>query len=181
MKAQLFIKGLKEPIELETEEAVAAQALIGDAMRPADTPFSIEGIWSGRKSDMRFIQFPRSEGITGQKRIEAMNKEEGEAFEKEIEQDKIKAVELYGNNKEGEPRRWKWQGVYLARMGALKLEVVDVEGMEIDRMLSRDSNLWMKLDEKIRSYQEYQKKRDFIEEQKLKALDKMAAEVKEIV
>lgn len=73
-----------EPIELEPEEAQAAQKLIGDPAKPKDTPFSIEGVWSGTKGDMKFVVFPKKEEdqYKSKEHIEPMTKQEAEEFEK---------------------------------------------------------------------------------------------------
>lgn len=176
MKAQLFVKGMREPVELEPQEAKAAQLLIDDASRPDDTTFSVEGVWSGHKADMKFVVFPKVEQVSGMRFVEPMTKAEAEVFEAEIEQDKVKAAEIFGNNKDGEPRRYKWQGLYLARKGAIKMEVIDVDGRKIEKVLSRDSILWGKLEEKIRSYTEFLIKRDLAIDHENKELAKMAEE-----
>jgi len=64
MKAKLYIRGLSEPVELEEGEGVAAQALINDNYRSKDTPFAIEGVWSGHKSDMRYVLFEKESYVS---------------------------------------------------------------------------------------------------------------------
>lgn len=176
MKALLYVRGDKDPIELEEAEAKAAEALIGDASRTPDTAFSIQGVWTGKKADMKFVKFPKVEPKYEDWKIEPMTKAEAEAFEQEIEQDKVKAGEVYGRNKDGELRTYNWQGLYMHRMGALKLEVVDVDGRKVDKVLSRDTILWGNLDKKIRSYVEFTIKRDYSKAQEAKVLETMAKE-----
>lgn len=59
MRALLYVKGIKEPFHLTGEEGKAAEKLIADSLYPSDTPFSVEGIWTGLKRDMRYVTFER--------------------------------------------------------------------------------------------------------------------------
>lgn len=94
MNAKLFVKGMKEPIELEHEEALAAQALIGDPAKSDDTIFSIEGVWSGKKREMRFVVFDKKEqGSYSAKEVIAMTKEEAEKHEAEVKPYEQTAIE----------------------------------------------------------------------------------------
>jgi hypothetical protein len=60
MRAKLYIKGLKEPKELTYFEGRAAEGLIV-SNSPPDTPFSIQGVWSGHKADMRHVDWDKPE------------------------------------------------------------------------------------------------------------------------
>jgi hypothetical protein len=115
-KAKLFVRGAGvEPIELEPEEAEAAQKLIGDATKPNDTPFSIEGVWSGKKADMKFVVFPKKEQEVKYERVEAYSKQEAEDFDKEYLPFKEQAKKEGYNSAQGV---WLW----LESIGAVRLE-----------------------------------------------------------
>ncbi len=61
-KAKLFIKGKKESIELSEIEGRSIEQLIIDVNRTKDTPFSIPGIWTGTKGDLRYVEFFETSG-----------------------------------------------------------------------------------------------------------------------
>jgi hypothetical protein len=61
MSAQLFIRGMKDPIRLSDEEGKIAEGLIADPSKPRETPFRIEGVWTGTKGDLRYVVFEKKE------------------------------------------------------------------------------------------------------------------------
>jgi len=83
MKAKLYIRGA-DPVDLEEDEAKGAETLIADASKPKDTPFSIEGVWSGTKADMKFVAWQKDESSKEFIPALAYTKEEAEAFDKEF-------------------------------------------------------------------------------------------------
>lgn len=178
MKAKLFVRGLKEPVELENDEALSAQDLIGDSTKTNDTAFSIEGVWTGKKGDMKFVIFPKVEKAPVYSKIEAMTKEEADAFEKDIVQDKVKAVEVYGLNKQREPRDYKWREFYLQRYGAIKLRhVTSPIGIIVPIWTAVDSDLMLDMEKKIESYWEYTRVRDFKEAKQDEHYEKLAEQM----
>ena len=60
MKSFLYVRGMKEPIELSMIEGQAAEQLIASPA-PSDTPFSIQGVWTGKKSEMKYVTFDKPE------------------------------------------------------------------------------------------------------------------------
>lgn len=57
MRAKLYINGMKEPKELRFTEAKEAERIIADVMIVPETPFIVEGVWSGKKKDMRYVDW----------------------------------------------------------------------------------------------------------------------------
>jgi len=78
-RSKLFVRSHRDPIELEYDEAKAVDALLRDVSKPNNTPFSIEGVWSGTKGEMKFVIFGEKE--YEQKNINALDEEEGKRFE----------------------------------------------------------------------------------------------------
>jgi len=59
MSASLFIKGIKEPIALSDEEGKIAEGLIADNSKDRSSVFSIPGVWTGTKGEMRYVTFQK--------------------------------------------------------------------------------------------------------------------------
>lgn len=78
MSAKLHIVGLKEPIYLSDEEGKLAESLIADTTKASQTPFSIEGIWTGTKRDMKFVTFIKETVYSESEEVEITEKEKAE-------------------------------------------------------------------------------------------------------
>lgn len=102
MKAKLYIKGLREPIEIEADEAKEAQRVITDPKIAKETPFSIEGVWTGTKFDMKFVVFPEREEQFESPEFKVMSKTEYAAFNKELEPYRKEAVRAGWKEYEGD-------------------------------------------------------------------------------
>ncbi len=184
MKALLFVKGMKEPIELEEQEAKAAQRLLSLSSQPNNTPFSIEGVWTGTKGEMKYVMFPRGEKVNAyRERPSAMTKEQAEKFEKEIWQDKRKAFKVFGATKllrSGEylSMLFKWPEFFYERRGAIRLEILTT-GFSSKHLkwYMKDADLLGKLEDEVESYWAYTRKRDALNSARDKQWDKMAEEM----
>lgn len=177
MKAQLFVKGMKDPVELEDGEALAAQALIIDKTKNLDTPFSVENVWTGKKADMKFVVFPKRERETSRSNVHELPESESLLFQKEIEIDRKKSVELYGNDKDGKPITFNWKKCFYHRMGAIKLDVFDSPlGFKVDTITVVDPRAYMELEQKVESFDMWLGKKEFIEKKKIAELEKMSEE-----
>jgi hypothetical protein len=102
MKAKLYIKGLREPIEVDPEEGIEAQRVITDPKVSKDTPFSIENVWTGTKFDMKFVVFPEKEQTFDSPVFSVMSKTEYAAFNKELEPFRKEAVRAGWKEYEGD-------------------------------------------------------------------------------
>lgn len=169
MKAKLFIRGTKEPIELDVDEARIAEALIADTTKPKETPFSIQGVWTGKKEDMKFVTFPTKE----QPKIEEdiMSIEEALEFSKEMEEFKRKAVSL-GVNANNAIVLWA------ESKGACKTEVLkNWEGKKyLEWKDNKDNKLVNQVWNKIYAWERRMSLISFAEAKKNEELEKMAEE-----
>lgn len=163
MKAKLFVKGTKEPIELEVDEAKIAEALIADPKQPRDTPFSIEGVWTGKKEDMKFVVFPVKEKEKVED--EELTQAEFSLMEKEMAICKAKAVAM-------KIPLYNTQILWLATKGAVKAEVRRILDYKDSPNLDLVNNCW----KKIYAYERFQKAREFGQGKRDEQLDQMAEE-----
>lgn len=178
MKAKLFVRGMKEPIELEDNEALAAQAFIIDNTKAHDAPFSIQDVWTGKKGDMKSVVFPRKEVEFKSYKVDAMEERDAVSFSREIDQDKKKSVEIWGNDKEGKPIQFNWKKIYIERNGAIKLEYSESPlGFKVDQIVVIDPVAYLVLERKIESYDQYLSKKEFASKKKVEALEQTAQEV----
>lgn len=171
MKAKLYIRGAgagSEPIELEVEEALAAERLIGDATKPKDTPFSIQGVWSGTKADMKFVVFPKKESVGSYQKIEPMTKEEAVLFEKEFEPFKKKA-------KEEGYRSYNDVLLWLESLGAVALKRSESDGQK-HLSPAVHPELYVPSMARFDAYGAYRDKVAYAKQQELKELEKLAAQ-----
>lgn len=169
----MTIRGLREPIDLEHNEALAVQALKSDITKPDTTPFSITGVWSGTKGDIRFVTFPpKTEDAEKFKKIEPMPEKEAEDFKIIVDECRQKAED------EGYPRYY-WHYFYLQKVGAVVLERKKSVNPEIGKLLDmkiRNISLYQTGTEKMSRYGLYVSKIEFAEKMNLKALDNLAKE-----
>lgn len=163
MTAKLFVRGMKEPVELTDEEGNAAQALLSDSSKGRDTAFVIEGVWAGNKGDMKFVVFGKKE--IEKKTIEAMPDSEAKLFEKELESFRNKAVELG-------LQEYNYDVVWQQEKGAIRLEIQD--GMYT--VYVRDVVLFAELERKISSYKLTKQKWDFAKRKQDDHLERIAQE-----
>lgn len=178
MKAQLFVKGIREGIELEDSEALALQAFIIDSSKAHDAVFSIEDIWTGKKGDIKFVSFPKKEKEAQRNNVYEMPEGEALIFQKEIEEDKKKSIELYGNDKDGKPTTFNWKKCHYHRKGAIRLDVFDSPlGFKVDTITVLDPRAYMDLEQKVESFDLWAGKKEFVEKKRIEELEKMSEEV----
>lgn len=91
MKAKLYIRGMKEPKDLTHAEGKEAERIIADVMVVPETPFIIEGIWSGKKADMKYVDWER-ENQYNEKIESKISDEDFEQIKNEVEEAKHSAV-----------------------------------------------------------------------------------------
>lgn len=106
---------MKEPVELERDEAEAAQRLIASANDPK-TPFSIEGVIATKKEDMKFVVFDKvvPERSYG-RQVDPMGDLQAHDFELEMNLAKVEAI----------ARGYKdiyWEEFHLEKKGLVKIE-----------------------------------------------------------
>jgi hypothetical protein len=172
MRCNLYVKGLKEPIELEELEGKAAQALISDATKPNDTPFVIEGVWAGKKGEMKFVMFPKEDVRHYSGAIEPMAEVEAVEFEIEIAQDKKKSEEVFGH-------KGFASLFYYERQKAIRLEIIDIpdRGIKTFQIHVHDPALYMILEKQFEKYSSWKSKKEFGEKKRIEEFDKMSESV----
>lgn len=172
MRASLYIRGLKDPIELEEEEANVAQNLIQDATKPNDTPFVIEGIWAGKKADMKYVMFPKEDKRSYSSPIDPMGEVEAIEFEIEITPDRKKSEEIFGH-------RGSWEMFFCERRGATRVEITEIpdRGIKTHQIYVQDPVLFVLLQKQAARYGAWKSKKDYIEEMRVKELEKMSESV----
>ncbi len=163
MKAKLFVRAMTEPIQLSEEEARVAQAFIADGAKTPDTPFVIEGVWAGKKADMRFVVFERKEEGNAFAKVDPMLETDVPSFEAEIEPYKAEALAKgFGP--------YYWREFWLQGKGALSL---GLSGKSIQRFV-KNAQLYKELDHKADTYAMHKKHKEFGEAKKLEGYDEMA-------
>lgn len=156
MKALLYTKGDKEPIELEENEAKGAEKLIADASKLPNTAFSIPGVWTGTKADMKFVKWPKKELSSVPNILSPMSDTEVIEFTKKLDAAKQQAVMVFGQGKEH-----RWRDFYFEHVGAWRLELHKVVTII---PFVKDSELAQKADEDIKRFDLYRMKNSGKEE-----------------
>lgn len=82
---------MKEPKDITYAEGKEAERMIGDVMVVPETPFVIEGIWSGKKSDMKYVDWERENSYNA-KEEKTINEEEFVQMQYELKQAETSAV-----------------------------------------------------------------------------------------
>jgi|SRR6185436_16948964 len=172
MKAKLFVRGMKEPVELEADEATAAQNLIADATKDTKTPFSIEGVWSGTKAEMKFVVFPKKdEPDQYQGKVEPYSKAEAEAFEAEYQPFVEKAKAEGYKMKDGEL-------FWLEHIKAVRLERLELPSGKSLQVYVRPGPYQEAMARKER-FDAYKDRVAYAKNAEMQELEKMAAQVGE--
>lgn len=173
-KAQLYVKGMREPIELEVQEGNAAQRLIADAAMPLNTPFSIEGVWTGTKAEMKFVSFPKEEERSYSKGYAAaMSREQAIAFFKELKPFREQAVSEGFHAYDGE---FFW----LQAQGAIRLTLRGEDGKNVPSLYGHGTTIvdTKKLEEaehRLEAYKAYVDKVSYAKRKESEALEATAA------
>lgn len=175
MKARLFIRGMKDPVELEREEAVAAQALISDSTKDPKTPFSIEGVWGGTKADMKFVVFPpNEEDLFDNGSVEPMSESEAGVFDVEIDPYRLEAT-VRGYL----PAFWDF--FYLRGKKSIRLEEYEGEpGKKSLTCIVLSPELYREHNARVERYKMFKAKKEFAEKKRLEGLEKLAEEEKKV-
>lgn len=163
MKAKMFIKGLREPIELEKNEATVAQALKSDINQSNETPFTIKDVWSGTKGDIKYIIFPDKEKIF--EAVRPMSDEEAKEFEKIVKECRAVAEKK-------SLKSYFWDDIYLENKGAVSLDIQNRSNgtIGVERIIS-NPNLYTKYEEIVERYKLWLGKKEFVEKNKIEALE----------
>lgn len=168
-KPKLYIRSLKEPIELETDEASGIEAILGDETKDNDSHIIIEGVWSGKKKDIRFVQWPRVEKDPNRdiRKVPAMTDDQAKAFEARIFPYQMQA-EASGLG------TYRWPEFYVQGMGAIRLEATEVGKKVHLTTYVRDPEMYGIYLEEIESYIKWKDRKEYGERMRLQELDEMA-------
>ena len=169
MKAKLYLKGMKEPKELEFFEGKAAEEMIKNRAVLSDAPFVIEGVVSCHKGDMRFVDWENSQPTYENEPIVVFNTQEATAFEEQISKFLVNG-DLH---MEGEME-------LLESKGFISLKKKKVQGMNktmsdfkigiIEKGI-KDYRMFMKM---LDAWKDWKGRKDFGEKKRVEALAKFA-------
>lgn len=171
-KPKMKVRGLREYIELEHLEAMAAQALKSDTSKPDSTPFSIEGVWAGTKGDISFVVFPKKEEKKKEEVsefIKPMSDEDARDFKKVYEKAEKDAVSV------GVSRLY-WKDFYLQDIKAVRLDIFDsvAAKKKVYSITVLDTTLYQTASRLADRYSLWKGKQEFIEKKKLEGLQELA-------
>lgn len=172
-KPELHIKSLKEPIYVTDNEADLIEKLMADGAKDHNYRVVIEGVWSGRKGDIRFVKWPKSEEGSVKKKIVPMTAMDAAAFESRILPYKMEAeASGFGT--------YRWKLFYMQAMGAIDLEYLVTRTGEHIQEVVLDIFLYPKLQDEISSYEAYLSKKKYAEEKQLEGYEEMAEQLSEV-
>lgn len=170
-KAELHIKGIKEPIIIDEFEAIAIEELRNDATKDPRSVIAIEGVWSGAKSEVRYIKWIREEERHDYKRkIDPMPAHMVKAFEEKILPYQVQS-ETHGFGTH------KWPLFYMQAAGALRLEIYEnKQGFISVNEIVTDYLLYPKVQDEVESYMLHLDRVAYAKKMREKELEKMALE-----
>ena len=168
----MIVRGLREPIMLEHNEALAVQSLKSDTSKSDTTPFTIEEVWSGTKGDIRFVIFPEKEVASsegGYTVTEAMPESEARAF-------KINVKEKYEAEAEKNGfKAYHWVEFYKRSKKATALDIEKTfSGEKMLKTTIKDVYKYKEIDKHVDSYMAFLSKKAFIEKKKIEGLEELA-------
>lgn len=155
-KAELHIRGLKDPIMIDADIAATISGTLKNNTVDDNTPIVLEGIWSGKKKDIKYVLFPKQGNEDAwSKKIEPMSSTESVLFEKKIYPNKIEA-NGYGFGE------YNWPLFYMQRMGAIEIHV-HKDRFKREHLVPYvlDISLYPKLQDEIDSYMLYLSRKEY--------------------
>lgn len=177
MKAELHIRGMREPIDVSVEEAETLQGMMLDASVPNEKPIVILGVWAGKKGDIRYIVFPKKESKAYLRQgVEPMQEPEFGEFEREVQIHADEAEVQMGAGKKFYKKEF-----WMQKMGAIRLDYYTipyngVKSFDIT-VLNPELNIWC--EEKYARYSEAICRKNYASEMRQKELQAMADSIGE--
>ena len=174
-KPKMKVGGLREYIELEEIEARAVQLLKSDVTKPDSTPFSIDGVWSGTKGDIKFVVFPKKEKeiiSSNAKESRTMTDEDAKEFETEYKES-VKLAESKGVS------GIFWLDFYLEKEDAVRLDfsVAKHTGMKYWNQVITNVYNYERYSALAGSYTNWKAKKEWAEKNILKNLEETANKI----
>lgn len=168
-KAELHIRGLKEPISIDADIASAVSAMLKNATIDGNTPVDFPGIWSGSKKDIKYVMFPKNPHEDAwARKIEPMSGAEATAFEKKIKPYMLKA-NGYGFGE------YHWSIFYMHAMKAITIDIfVDKNNREHLVPYVLDIFLYPKIQDEIESYMLYLSRKNYAIQMTAQEYDNMS-------
>lgn len=162
---ELYVKSLREPIQLSKLEAEAISALLEDPSKDNQTKISIEGVWTGSKGEIKFIKYPKKEPERPEfKKVAPMSAVQGKAFEERILPHQIEAeVSGFGT--------FQWELFYAQKSGVLRVELVRTKTGEHLVPVITDPNGYMALQDEIEAYKLWKSRQEYAERKRLESLE----------
>lgn len=171
-KAELHIRGLKEPIPIDSDIASAVSAMLKNSAIDGNTPVDFPGVWSGSKKDIKYVLFPKNTGEDPwAKKIEPMSGAEASIFEKKVLPHKLEA-NGYGFGE------YNWPLFYMQSMGAVRIEV-HLDRFKREHLVPHvlDIFLYPKIQEEIESYMLYLSRKEYAVRMSAQEYDRIAKTV----
>jgi hypothetical protein len=170
MRAKLFIKGLKDPFPITPKTAGIAEKFMADEKISYDTSFSIPGVWTGKKADMRFVHWEKDENRYEEKKIEPMKHEDAVQFENEINDCKPESLEKVGKD-------YYAKFFWMQSKGAVSLDCFTTAGGSRTFTLRiKNIDLYIWCQDQIESFEKYLSRRKFAEDKKFEEMEKKVGE-----
>lgn len=167
MRARLYVRGMKEPKDLTHAEGKEAERIISDVLVSADTPFIIEGVWSGKKSDMKFVDWERENSYASNKEETILSAQEYNEIDGELYECMLQAV-VKGLPKSAKKDFW----FESKRCIRLSMEINGETGYKYYQVFVKDPALYVHMQNRLSAYE----KRSFAIEQENKRLEEMAGQ-----
>lgn len=170
MKAKLYLKGDKEPVELSFAEGKSAQIFIADKSIEDSTTFSIEGVFTSKKLDMRFVKFEKDDAVQEKEQV-VMTDIGFKDMQQEILQAELEA-EFEGFKKYQAEDFWYQEKKVLR----LEFKLNHAKERYYDRMII-DPVAYTRLQNLMEVYKQRIAKRDFVEKKEIEHLEKLAEQI----
>jgi len=169
-KAELHIRGLKDPIQIDADIAATISGTLKNSAVDDNTPIVLEGVWSGKKKDIKYVLFPKQQNVDAwAKKIEAMSGAEARIFEQKILPYKLEA-NGYGFGE------YNWTLFYLQAKGAIDIQVyVDKRNRPHLVPYVRDIHSYPVLQDEVEAYMLYLSKKDYAIKMTAEEYEKTAA------
>lgn len=163
----MFLKGMREPLNLTSSEAAELEKLwLDDEVEPS-TKLQIEGVWTGTKSDIKFFKTEREDNPHHEKKVEPMTAKQAELFEEDILPAQLLA-EASGLG------TYNWERFYAQQKGATRIRAY--ESSRASGVLLRETvinpEVYAAIQKEIAAYKNFKERQAFAEKKKLESLEK---------
>lgn len=164
MKAKLFLKGNREPYEIDVEVARAIEKMITSSS-PDNTPVSIPDVFTGVKGDLKYVTYEKEPNYESHNRL-TFDDKQAEEFEYEIAEFLVKG----SLNMESEMDLLFSKGFINIDKKHPKGENKTISDFDL-RVVTPNLAEYKLFSDRLEAWKEHKAKKEFAESQKLKALE----------